>query len=143
MIFLFFSFLLVVAAEKPWGHFMLRVLPLKSKCHCWWLHKRTGENVKVHCISWFLFLAVNPVTFITAFRLSFLFPFTFPSLHSNNIPNISQVAQIFLWCHWFVKLLLSQVVLWDISAYVTCLQGTQPSGTHSSDNKDTFVSIHI
>uniref|UniRef100_A0A3P9IXP1 WD repeat domain 63 n=1 Tax=Oryzias latipes TaxID=8090 RepID=A0A3P9IXP1_ORYLA len=31
-----------------------------------------------------------------------------------------------------------QVVLWDISAYVTCLQGTQPSGTHSSDNKDTF-----
>ncbi|XP_024134305.1 WD repeat-containing protein 63 isoform X2 [Oryzias melastigma] len=31
-----------------------------------------------------------------------------------------------------------QVVLWDISAYVTCLQGSQPSGTHSSDNKETF-----
>lgn len=95
MIFLFFSFLLVVAAEKPWGHFMLRVLPLKSKCHCWWLHKRTGENVKVHCISWFLFLAVNPVTFIMLFRLSFFFL-------SHFFPCIQTTFRIFLrWLKYF------------------------------------------
>ncbi|CAJ1061090.1 dynein axonemal intermediate chain 3 isoform X1 [Xyrichtys novacula] len=33
-----------------------------------------------------------------------------------------------------------QVVLWDISAYVTYLQGTQPGGKKSSVNTDTFAS---
>lgn len=39
-------------------------------------------------------------------------------------------------------LLLSQVVLWDISAHVTRLQGTQP-GKKVSVNTDACVSTHV
>ena len=63
---------------------------------------------------------------------------TFMSVFTQRIVSFPQM----LISSVFLVLLLPQVVLWDISAHVTHLQGTQP-GKKASVNTDTFVSARI
>lgn len=79
-------------------------------------------------------LFLFPFCFKLTFSLIYVF-FTWWSVFSTQLRYWSPLTDF--------ALLLSQVVLWDISAHVTHLQGTQPTGKKVSVNTDTFVSTHI
>lgn len=163
--------LFAVAAGVPRRHSCLWVLPLWSKYYRWRLREWPGadlDSVLHLCLAAsavFCLVAFNSVSY---HFLDHLFPLTclyfkwkmFRHINmclSSTAPCYSgssfKYLNRWMWCCTttlrcrfpiidFV-LMLSQVVLWDISAHVTRLQETQPKGKKPSSNSDTFVSTHI